>query len=115
MDWKRRLELWRKKSRGRTSDEKRDDCVQLRVRLAGRKIRRRGGTGMPTSNQPPRGIQGRRLCSGVGCLPADDARFGRAAACAGGAAAARADGWIWQEASGKTLNMRKSSIYSLYR
>ena len=61
MDWKQRLELERRKSKGRSSSEKINDCVQPRVRLAGRKMRRRGEVGPPTSNQPPHGARGRRL------------------------------------------------------
>ena len=45
-------------ARGR---RKENSCVQPRVRLAGRIMRRRGEAGTPTSNQPPRGAQGRRL------------------------------------------------------
>ena len=61
LDWKQRLEHERRKNRGRPSSEKRKDYVQPRVRLAGRKIRRRGEARPPTSNQPPRGARGRGL------------------------------------------------------
>ena len=65
MDWKRRLELEGRKSRGRLSGQKRKDCVHPWVRLAGRKIRRRGEAGPPMSNQPPCGARGRRLLGPV--------------------------------------------------
>ena len=47
LDWKRRLELKGRKSRRRANSEKRDDCVQPRVRLAGRKMRGMGKQGCP--------------------------------------------------------------------
>ena len=61
MDWIRKLEFERRKDRERSSSRKGSGCVRQRVRLARHKIRRRGGTVPPTSNQPPRDAQGRRL------------------------------------------------------
>ena len=61
MDWMRELEFERRKDRERSSSGKGNNCVQQRVRLAWHKIRRRGGTVPPTSNQPPDYAQGRRL------------------------------------------------------
>ena len=61
MDWMQKLEFERRKGRERSSSRKGSGCVRQRVRLARHKIRRHGGTVPPTSNQPPRGAQGRRL------------------------------------------------------
>ena len=47
------------------SSEKKNECVQPRVRLAGRKMRRCGEAGPPMSNQPPHGARGRRLLGPV--------------------------------------------------
>src|SRR4051812_41487486 len=68
-DWRQESEFEGRKNRGRSSNRKGSGCAQLRVHLAERKIRERGGTVPLTSNQLPRGAQGRRLLGPAALRP----------------------------------------------
>ena len=89
LDWVRKLEFERRKDRERSSSRKGSGYARQRVRLARHKIRRRGGTVPPTSNQPPCGAQGRRLfgpamlrtCPFASLLGQVRARFGPGGYC----------------------------------